>query len=221
VGVDMRVEPGRPTHRQRAIFLAACAFAVTSCAVALVCRADTGGTRASAAAGDGAPAEIVTVDRRWTSRIDEFPGELRRASNADGFEIEVAFPPKSNHRMGVTDGVQVVVGRPGRPVAGHVIAVKAAEEKSGAPMRVTVRIPPAPDLEPGLDARLRIAVRDRPVLALPDVAIRRSSDGKPVVVLIDPSGATEERTVRTGERLRDGTVEIVSGLAPGDRVVLP
>ena len=72
-------------------------------------------------------------------------------------------------------------------------------------------------LRPEMTANVRIQLEERSVLAVPARAIRRE-DGRNVVYVQDGNG-TAARAVRAG--WRDGAwVEIVEGLAAGDRVLL-
>lgn len=72
-------------------------------------------------------------------------------------------------------------------------------------------------LRPEMTANVRIQLEERRVLAVPARAIRRE-DGRSVVYVQD-GNRTAARAVRTG--WRDGAwVEIVEGLAAGDRVLL-
>jgi len=73
-------------------------------------------------------------------------------------------------------------------------------------------------LRPGLFARADLGVSHREgVLMIPEEAILQRSDGQ-VVFRMAPDARVERRVVHTGV-YKDGRVEIVQGLAPGDRVV--
>ena len=72
-------------------------------------------------------------------------------------------------------------------------------------------------LRPEMTASVRIQLEERVALGVPARAIRREGGRNVVTVLVD--GRTEPRDVRVG--WRDGTwVEVVGGLAEGDRVVV-
>ena len=73
-------------------------------------------------------------------------------------------------------------------------------------------------LRPGLFARADLGVSHREaVLMIPEEAILQRSDGQ-VVFRLAGEGKVERRVVHTGV-YKDGRVEVVSGLAPGDHVV--
>jgi membrane fusion protein (multidrug efflux system) len=73
-------------------------------------------------------------------------------------------------------------------------------------------------LKPGLFARADLGVSHREgVLMIPEEAILQRSDGQ-VVFRLAGADKVERRVVHTGAH-KDGRVEILDGLAPGDRVV--
>jgi membrane fusion protein (multidrug efflux system) len=79
---------------------------------------------------------------------------------------------------------------------------------------------PNPDgrLKPGLFARADLGVSHREgVLMIPEEAILQRSDGQ-VVFRLAGADKVARRVVHTGAH-KDGRVEILDGLAPGDRVV--
>jgi RND family efflux transporter MFP subunit len=78
---------------------------------------------------------------------------------------------------------------------------------------------PATSLVLGTSVSIKIAVREKPdALTVPAAAIRRGSDGGAQVVVVDGTTA-RVRTVEVGLADRE-RVEIVSGLAPGESVVV-
>lgn len=89
-------------------------------------------------------------------------------------------------------------------VVKYVVAVDIADEYAG-------------QLRPEMTAGVRIRVEERTVLAIPARAIRRENGGSVAYVLVDRRA--QARPIRVG--WRDGSwVEVVQGLAVGDRVLL-
>jgi RND family efflux transporter MFP subunit len=73
-------------------------------------------------------------------------------------------------------------------------------------------------LRPGLFARATLGIAKRnDVLTVPEEAVLQRSDGE-VVFRVQNSGQVERLVVETG-LLRDGWIEIRSGLSAGDAVV--
>jgi multidrug efflux pump subunit AcrA (membrane-fusion protein) len=85
--------------------------------------------------------------------------------------------------------------------------------------RVRLALPEAAGLLPGQYAKVLFATGHTRALAIPESAVLRRSEVTAVYVL-DNSGAARLRQVRLGERAGDGLVEILAGLAPGERVSL-
>jgi multidrug efflux pump subunit AcrA (membrane-fusion protein) len=77
---------------------------------------------------------------------------------------------------------------------------------------------PAPDPKPGMSAVVRLTVRETPdAIAVPASAI--VSSGRESVVWLVRNGKAERRVVRLGAQ-GDAAVQVVSGLAVGDRVIV-
>jgi hypothetical protein len=75
------------------------------------------------------------------------------------------------------------------------------------------------ELKPGKTASIAVVVAERRgVLRLPTSAVS-PREGQATVTVLEPDGDTQTRTVRTGLK-GDDDIEIISGLAEGDRVVL-
>lgn len=73
-------------------------------------------------------------------------------------------------------------------------------------------------LFPGMGGRVGISVStSRDAMVVPEIALRRLSEGVELALVVD--GAAHFVPVRTGIENR-GMVEIVEGLAPGDRVII-
>ncbi|MDI3341095.1 MAG: efflux RND transporter periplasmic adaptor subunit [Sphaerobacter sp.] len=112
---------------------------------------------------------------------------------------------------------------PGQEIEGRLVRIAPLAETSGGTttFRGTVRftLPDGLIARPGMNADVSIttAVRND-VLLIPESALRTVGRRTFVTVLSD--GREEEREIRTGLRSQ-GMVEVASGLAEGERVVLP
>ena len=85
--------------------------------------------------------------------------------------------------------------------------------------RVRLTLPEAAGLLPGQYARALFVTGHARALAIPEAAVLRRSEVTAVYVL-GPSGAARLRQVRLGEPAGEGLVEVLAGLAPGERVSL-
>jgi hypothetical protein len=174
--------------------------------------------RLTAAAGVAAPAafavgrpDLVVVRSRVFSR------ELRAPARVEAGGREIAalldaddLDPARTEEGGVftaADGTAVPV------VALDAPAVAADDATSWVRFRPTAEVPP------GAIGRVSWPARPRAALALPDTAIIRDAGGPYVLVAAEgaPMGV-EKRAVRVGKAFQSLAV-VVSGLAPGERVV--
>lgn len=119
---------------------------------------------------------------------------------------------------------------PGVQLAGELVEVAshAAGAASGAGAKFAIRArlrAPTPEqrrlLRIGMSVDLHIVIRDDPaVITVPLEAVERTSGGLVVRVSDAETGEVRAVTVEAGATT-PGAVEIVKGLAAGDRVVLP
>jgi hypothetical protein len=71
----------------------------------------------------------------------------------------------------------------------------------------------------GLAGRAWVTVGSRNAIAVPESAIV-TSGGLAMIAVRDAAGLARTRAVVTGERLPDGRIEVLSGLAGGEDVLL-
>ena len=106
------------------------------------------------------------------------------------------------------------LGRTLTPVRATVIPL--ADNRSHT-TRVRLDLPAADGLLPGQFVRVRFATGTARMIAVPETALLRRGEVTAVYVL-DSAGRAQLRQVRTGERVGDGEVEILAGLAGGERI---
>jgi RND family efflux transporter MFP subunit len=92
-----------------------------------------------------------------------------------------------------------------------------ADARTGS-VTLHLELPPSPDLRPGLLGRVLLPVGTRSALVLPRSAVEHI--GQVERVRLAREGRVVIVTVRTG-KLRGEAVEILSGLAEGEQVLLP
>jgi Cu(I)/Ag(I) efflux system membrane fusion protein len=123
----------------------------------------------------------------------------------------------------VRPGQNVVIttaAYPGRTFSGTVSLVYPRLMKETRTVPVRIELPnPSLALLPNMYGNVEIATgNDREVVAVPASAVIDS--GRREVVLIDiGDGRFEPRTIKTGQR-GDGFIEVLGGLAEGDKVVV-
>lgn len=132
------------------------------------------------------------------------------------FRVSEVYLP--HLRLGLR--VQVTVdARPGDAIEGEIVAVDPIVDVNGRAVRLRARVPnPDGRLSPGMFARIRIVVEERPQAVLvPEAALFRDSNGDLFVYRLE-GGKAMRKQVAIGRRL-PGRVEVQSGLEGGDVVV--
>ncbi len=107
---------------------------------------------------------------------------------------------------------------PGRAFSGKVASIDSRVDQNTR--SVTVRALLANDdgaLKPGMFMSVQLAKEERDALLIPEEALTPEADKQFVFVVTD--GKAERREVRIGGR-QPGTVEVLAGLSPGERVIV-
>jgi membrane fusion protein (multidrug efflux system) len=144
---------------------------------------------------------ITTLDDTDPVKIDFDVPETLLAHIASGAAIEV--------RSAAWDGVVF---------DGQVEAVDTRVDPISRDLTVRGILPnPRGRLRPGMFVRVELLREDVEALVVPEQAIV-PEQSRQFVLVLDDERRVEKRAVRTGRR-RPGLVEILSGLAPGERVV--
>lgn len=136
-------------------------------------------------------------------------------------QLEAAVPSEEIGAVRVGAPVEFRVrGYGERAFAGRVARINPSADPATRQVPIHVSIPnPGGRLVAGLFAEGRVSAQARRALVVPVAAVR-SEAGTPVVTRVR-GGKTEQVAVRTGVRDEErGVVEIVSGLAAGDTVLV-
>lgn len=136
----------------------------------------------------------------------------------DPLKLDFAVPDLLLSRLGPGQPVEITVDAlPGRRFTGDVYAINPLVDERGRSIALRALVANADGaLKPGLFARVSLGLPSTSAVVVPEQAVV-ARNGNFYVYRI-AAGAAEEVTVSLGER-RDGRVEIVAGLAPGDTVV--
>jgi membrane fusion protein, multidrug efflux system len=116
-------------------------------------------------------------------------------------------------------GIEAVAAAwPGQPFRGTIHTIDTVVDPATRAVTVRARIPnPDRRLRPGMMMTVAIETAPRMALAVPELAVIGEGDARYVYVLDDENRARRV-SVRTGQR-REGRIEIMEGLEPGQRVV--
>ncbi len=105
----------------------------------------------------------------------------------------------------------------GRELRGRVVEIVPSSDPATRTVLVRVRLGDTREIVPGMFGRLLLPSAPEPVLAVPASAVTRA--GQLTMVDVVEQNRVERRTVQLGRAIGDG-FEVLSGLAPGDTVVL-
>ena len=106
----------------------------------------------------------------------------------------------------------------GLEAVGEIRAVAPAIDPKSRLGIVHIALPADAGFKPGMFARAQIETSRAPAVVVPEAAVV-SREGRPQVFTLADDAKVEQRQVETGMR-RDGFVEVLSGLKPGERIVL-
>jgi membrane fusion protein (multidrug efflux system) len=141
----------------------------------------------------------------------------------DPVHVDFALPERHLAALAVGQAVQVrVQAWPETLFAGTITALSPGIDSATRSLRIRATLEnPDRQLRPGMFAEVQVVLPEAdPVLTLPDTAITYNPYGDSVFLIQDGAeGLTvQRRQVETGP-VRDGRVQIRTGLAPGERVV--
>lgn len=156
------------------------------------------------------------------------PGETVARIAAGGYFLRIALPERHASRLKVGDPVSV--GARGLAPSSADTAprrqgrvVKVYPELDAGRVIADVEVEGLGDYFVGERVAVSVAVDERAVIAVPSAAVT-TRNGIDLVRIVTASGATQEVAVVVGPPLAGDagpTVEILSGLRAGDRVVTP
>ncbi|MBD0274101.1 MAG: efflux RND transporter periplasmic adaptor subunit [Acetobacteraceae bacterium] len=159
-----------------------------------------------------------TVSRRTALLGAVVPAgqEMVRLVRDDRLELDARVPELD--LAAVAPGQRVRVAHGERAVEARVRAVAptvAAETRLGV---VHVALPPDSGLRPGMFARAEVQIEAATALTVPQEAVV-FREGRPAVFVLAGDDRVALRPVAAGRR-REGAVEVLEGLAAGERVVV-
>jgi len=155
------------------------------------------------------PGERVPVDARLIEIVD-----LSR------LELQATVPPDSAAQLQVGARAQLRVDGIDGPVEARVVRINPTAQAGSRSVIAYLELAPAPGLRQGLFARGSIDLDRRRALVLPLSAVR-NDQAQPYALRLDGTQVAQ-RTLSLGARGQvgnDDAVEVLQGLADGDRVL--
>ena len=149
------------------------------------------------------------------------PGRpLVTVESLGGFQMWLTVREADSHRVAV--GQEVEMKFDARPELGtikdRIVEIVPSADPATHTFTVKVTLPKI-DVRSGLSGRALLPGDEDEYIAVPSSAVHRRG-GLELVILRDDDGTARTRAVTTGQALPDNRVEVLSGLKPGDVVVL-
>lgn len=165
------------------------------------------------------------VSGRVVDRLAE-PGDMVSPGQPilrlyDPTALRVEAPVRESLAIGleVGDRLRVEVSALGQTMTGVIEEIVPYAEPGARTLLVKVRLPSDLRLFAGMFARVAVPAGDRARLLVPAAAITRIGQLEYATVVVE--GRAIKRMVTTGRSMDDGRIEVLSGLAEGERVVVP
>ncbi|MBI3948230.1 MAG: efflux RND transporter periplasmic adaptor subunit [Armatimonadetes bacterium] len=147
------------------------------------------------------------------------PGSpLVRIEGAAGYRLEATVPEGRMSRVQSGMAVPAAIESLGWKGTGRAVEIVPSAEPGSRTFVVKVALPPLPRIASGVFGKAWFPGEERSRLVVPAAAVVRRGQLESVLA-IDEKGIARVRMVRTGET-ENGKVEILSGVQPGERVVV-
>jgi len=166
-----------------------------------------------------APVGGLVVDRLAEPGDTALPGTpLLRIYDPAALRVEVPIRESLAVKLEVGDVVRVEVPALDEALAGTIEEIVPYAEPGARTLLVKVALPQDPRLYAGLYARVAVPAGTLARLLIPEAAIERVGQ-LDFVTVVDDEDRLERRLVTLGDYRDDGRIEVLSGLAAGERVV--
>jgi RND family efflux transporter MFP subunit len=164
------------------------------------------------------PIRGVVIEKRTEVGSMAVPGSpLLMVESAAAFRAEITVDESLSGRLRIGTPVLVSIDALDRRITGKIAEILPAIDPLSRSFTAKVSIS-GPGLKTGLYARVRIPQGRREILLAPRSAVVEKGQLTGVYA-VDGQGVITYRLIRTG-REYDGRLEILSGLKPGDRIIV-
>lgn len=168
---------------------------------------------------------VAPTNGRIIERFAE-PGDMARPGepllaiyDAASLRLEAPVLEHLAVTLSVGDRVEIFIDAVDRRIEATIDEIVPQAEAPSRTFLIKAAVPHESDLYEGMFGRLLIPTGTRRHVCLPTAAIRRIGQLEFVDVVGDDR-SVERRLIKTGRLGEPGNIEVLSGLAPGDRVAL-
>jgi RND family efflux transporter MFP subunit len=167
-----------------------------------------------------APAAGRVVDRLAEPGDTVSPGQpILRLYDPTALRVEAPVRESLAIGLKVGDSLRVEISALGQTMTGPIEEIVPYAEPGARTLLVKVRLPNDSRLFAGMFARIAVPAGSRARLLVPAAAIARIGQLEYATVVVE--GRASRRMVTTGLATGDGRIEVLSGLAEGESVVVP
>jgi len=166
-----------------------------------------------------APFAGIVVERKAEPGMLAAPGmPLLVIEQAGNYRLEAGVEESRLNRVRLGMAVQVDLESSGHPLSGRVEEIVPAMDAGSRTFTVKIGMSGGGTLRSGMFGRARFAIGEKQALVAPWTAL--VEQGQVQKVFVVDGGVARGRMVTTGAR-QGGTVEILSGLSKGEKLVSP
>lgn len=167
-----------------------------------------------------APTDGIVVDKLAEAGDTATPGRpLLNLYDPSAFRLEAAVPEALAADLSVGDTLEVRLDVLETTLEGTVEEIVPQAETASRSMLVKVRVPNEEGMVEGMFGRLLIPSRERVRYCAPVSAIREVGQLN-FLDVVGEDDTVERRQITLGDHTEYGRIEVLSGVEPGERVVL-
>ncbi len=167
-----------------------------------------------------APIDGTVIDRYADPGDTATPGApLLRLYNPRLLRLEANVRESLAMRLVKDTELAVRIDALGADLTGTVEEIVPSADPGSRSFLVKVTLPENESLYPGMFGRLRIPSAEKERYYVPAAAVRRM--GQLEFVMAETDRGAVRRYVRTGSRGSEGRIEVLSGLEPGEHILVP